>query len=62
MLAPLRQAEGEFDFARTWTNLGDAHHPAGGLRAAFETWQKAQRTLDEVDHHDPVRVRNRLGG
>lgn len=61
MLAPLRQAEGEFDPARTWTNLGDAR-PSGPARAASETWQKAQRTPDKVDHHDPVGVRNRLGG
>jgi DNA-binding SARP family transcriptional activator len=49
-----------YNEADTLTHLADTRHATGDTRAARETWDRALRILDDLDHPDADRVRARL--
>jgi tetratricopeptide (TPR) repeat protein len=59
-LALFRAAGDRFNEADVLNHLGDAYTATGRIDRAADTWQRALRILDELDHPTADEVRAKL--
>jgi tetratricopeptide (TPR) repeat protein len=57
-VGPWRELADRFNEADTLDQLGNVQRSAGDLGAARQTWTRAVRNFDEIDHPDGEQVRS----